>query len=209
MSDPVEPAEPRNWVLEAVERHEQALVLYAARLLGDQDAARDVVQDTYLKLCRQERDRIEPHLTEWLFTVCRNRALDLLRRRGRVTSLLEEHGEQATSPDPPPGEAMEQTEEAAQVMMLLQSLPPSQQEVIRLRFQNGFSYREISGITGHSVTNVGYLMHAGMKTLRMRLRAVQARASHPEAFSTDGTPEASSTVSPSARFQARLGWRPE
>jgi DNA-directed RNA polymerase specialized sigma24 family protein len=48
-------------------------------------------------------------------------------------------------------------------------LPPSQREVIRLKFQNGFSYKEISRISGHSVSNVGYLIHAGIKALRGEL----------------------------------------
>ena len=52
---------------------------------------------------------------------------------------------------------------------LLDALPANQREVIRLKFQNGFSYQEISRISGHSVTNVGYLIHAGLKTLRGQL----------------------------------------
>ena len=41
--------------------------------------------------------------------------------------------------------------------------------MIRLKFQNGFSYCEISRISGHSVTHVGYLIHTGLKTLRGQL----------------------------------------
>ena len=52
---------------------------------------------------------------------------------------------------------------------LLDALPPNQREVIRLKFQNGFSYQEISRISGHSVGNVGYLIHVGLKTLRGQL----------------------------------------
>jgi RNA polymerase sigma-70 factor (ECF subfamily) len=55
------------------------------------------------------------------------------------------------------------------VLDLLETLPASQREVIRLKFQNGFSYQEISRISGHSVTNVGYLLHVGLKSLRHRL----------------------------------------
>jgi RNA polymerase sigma-70 factor (ECF subfamily) len=65
------------------------------------------------------------------------------------------------------------------VLALLESLPPNQREVIRLKFQNGFSYQEISRISGHSVSNVGYLIHAGIKTLRGRLfdgQPAEARA---------------------------------
>ena len=47
--------------------------------------------------------------------------------------------------------------------------PRNQREVIRLKFQNGFSYQEISRISGHSVSNVGYLIHAGIKALRAHL----------------------------------------
>ena len=36
-------------------------------------------------------------------------------------------------------------------------LPPNQQEVVRLKFQNGFSYQEISRITSLSVGNVGFI----------------------------------------------------
>ena len=43
--------------------------------------------------------------------------------------------------------------------------------------QNGFSYQEISRITGHSVSNVGYLIHVGMKSIRSRMtEAPTARA---------------------------------
>ena len=65
------------------------------------------------------------------------------------------------------------------MLALLDTLPPNQREVIRLKFQNGFSYQEISRISGHSVSNVGYLIHAGIKTLRGRLfdgQPAEARA---------------------------------
>jgi RNA polymerase sigma-70 factor (ECF subfamily) len=58
-------------------------------------------------------------------------------------------------------------------------LPDSQQEVIRLRFQEGFSYKEISRITGFSVGNVGYLLHVGLKSLRGRLGVPDDGAASP------------------------------
>jgi RNA polymerase sigma-70 factor (ECF subfamily) len=48
-------------------------------------------------------------------------------------------------------------------------LPANQQEVVRLKFQNSLSYKEISAITGLSVTNVGYLLHTAIQTLRGKL----------------------------------------
>ncbi|CAN5717050.1 sigma-70 family RNA polymerase sigma factor [soil metagenome] len=158
-----------HWSRAAVDRFESPLTLYSARLLNDAEAARDVVQDAFLRLCTQDRQRVEPHLAEWLFTVCRNRALDVLRKERRMSRLQEEQLSVVPSPMPEPSADLERREEASRVLKMLDLLPDHQKEVIRLRFQNGFSYKEISRITGHSVSNVGYLMHAGMKTLRGRL----------------------------------------
>ena len=60
-------------------------------------------------------------------------------------------------------------EEVAGVLGVLGTLPENQQEVIRLKFQHGLTYREIAGVTKHSVSHVGVLIHAGMKTLRQKL----------------------------------------
>jgi len=159
----------QRWVLDAVGRFEGPLILYANRLLGDAERARDVVQDTFLKLCGQSRDAIDDRLAEWLFTVCRNRALDVLRKDGRMTRPGDDQVETRQGAEPDPAEAAIRVESAARVLDCLDRLPPSQREVIRLKFQNGFSYREISRISGHSVSNVGFLIHTGLKTLRKRL----------------------------------------
>jgi RNA polymerase sigma factor (sigma-70 family) len=162
------------WVNDAVARFQGPLTLYASRLLRDGEAARDVVQETFLKLCASDRESVDDHLAEWLFTVCRNRALDVLRKEQRVTQLHEEQVVRCLSPAPGPLELAEVRELGARVLELVESLPHSQQEVLRLKFQNGFSYQEISRISGHSVSNVGYLIHAGIKALRGRLFVVQA-----------------------------------
>ena len=167
------------WVREAVARFEGPLALYATRLLGDAETVRDVVQDTFLRLCAQDRDSVGDHLAEWLFTVCRNRALDILRKEHRMTQLSEEQVNRCLSPAPDPLEAAERHELGARVLALLETLPANQREVLRLKFQNGFSYQEISRISGQSISNVGYLIHAGIKTLRGHLfdgQPVEARA---------------------------------
>ena len=163
------PSVDRHWILEAVDRFEGPLILYATRLLGDGERARDVVQDTFLKLCKQPRLAVQDRLGEWLFTVCRNRALDVLRKEKRMNSLSEEKASTCTSSELDPALALAERDDAQQAMQLLDGLPANQQEVIRLKFQHGFSYREISQISGHSVTNVGFLIHSGMKTLRQRM----------------------------------------
>lgn len=161
--------ERERWAREAVARFEGPLLLYARRLLGDEESARDVVQDTFLRLWGQSRAQVDGHLAEWLFTVCRNRALDVLRKEHRMSRLGDEQANNRPSPTPGPLDLAEQRDLGARALELLETLPSNQREVIRLKFQNGFSYQEISRISGHSVSNVGYLIHVGIKTLRGRL----------------------------------------
>ncbi len=166
----------RLWFRSLVVEHETALLRYAARLTGDEDRARDVVQDTFLRLFRQDRAAVEAHVVPWLFTVCRNRALDVCRKEGRMTTTDDTGLVALPSHEPPPTAGLEQGELLARVLDLLDRLPPRQQEVIRLKFQNGLSYKEISGITSHSVSYVGVLIHQGMKTLRASLGALTPEA---------------------------------
>lgn len=158
-----------TWIRDAVERFQGPLTLYAAKLLGDADAARDVVQETFLRLCKQSRSEIEPRLAEWLFTVCRNRSLDVLRKESRMTQLSDEQIQTRPSGGASPDILAERHELSAKLTTLLDGLPNNQRDAIRLKFQNGFSYQEISRITGHSVSNVGYLIHVGMKSIRAQL----------------------------------------
>jgi RNA polymerase sigma-70 factor (ECF subfamily) len=154
----------------ALTRFEKPLIRYAAHLVGDVERARDVVQDTFLKLCSQNPLRVRDHLAQWLYTVCRNRALDVRRKESRMTSVaavpLKEPGDCAGGPLG----AAERTERLGLVLDVLCTLPARQQEVLRLKFQGDLSYREIGRITGLSPTNVGFLIHIGLKAIRERIR---------------------------------------
>ena len=152
-----------------LDQYEGQLIRYASRLTGNPDRARDVVQDTFLRLCEKERAKIEPHLAEWLFTVCRNRAFDVQRKESRMSPLTDAQIATTETNDPSPAVTAEKNETANQVSAALESLPANQQEVIRLKFQNGLSYKEISSITKLSASNVGFLIHTGIKTLRHHL----------------------------------------
>ena len=154
-----------------IAEHQAPLIRYATRLLGDPDRARDVVQDTFVKLMDQPPAAINGHAVEWLFTVCRHRALDVLRKEGRMKRFADGEAERVTAADPRPGRTLEQAETHAALLQMIGHLPPNQQEVVRLKFQNGFSYKEISRITELSVSNVGFLIHTAVARLRTEFAA--------------------------------------
>ena len=72
------------------------------------------------------------------------------------------------SVEPEPSLALEQEETLSKVLSSMRTLPESQQEVLVLKFRHGLAYREISRVTGHTISNVGYLIHMGVKALRAK-----------------------------------------
>ena len=155
-----------------LDAYQGPLVRYAAHLTGDLDLARDVVQDTFLRLWKQKKQRVEGHLAQWLFTVCRNRARDVLRKENRMNRMNRMTGTgnlEPASTAPGPATLLERRETLSRVLLALECLSPREQEVLRLKFQNGLSYREIAATVGISVSNVGYLIHTAVKKVRAEL----------------------------------------
>jgi RNA polymerase sigma factor (sigma-70 family) len=152
-----------------IAQQQTPLLRYATRLLRDPDRARDVVQDTFVKLLAEPPAAIDGHAVEWLFTVCRHRALDVLRKEGPMLTFDPADDTRSVSTEPRPGRALEEAETQAAVLHSIERLPANLQEVVRLKFQHGFSYKEIARITGRSVTNVGFLIHTAVTRLRAEL----------------------------------------
>ena len=73
--------------------------------------------------------------------------------------------------EPPrsPHASAEQHEDEDRLLLALAALPDGQQEVVRLKFHHGMSYREIASVTGKSVTNVGVTLHHAIRALRERM----------------------------------------
>ncbi len=155
----------------AVDAHAADLTRYAASILGDADGARDVVQDVFLRLWEAKPEAWEGHLRPWLFRVCRNRALDLRRKGGRVKPLDEVSTAYATAEGPGPGQMAETRDSHARIVAWMGTLPENQREVLRLKFQNGLSYKEIASVTELTVGHVGLLLHTALQTLRARATA--------------------------------------
>lgn len=149
--------------------YESPLIAYASSILNDPDLARDVVQDTFIRLCRQDPAKVREHLKAWLFTVCRNRAFDLLRKDPHTQALDESHWRNLRDPGPQPDDHAVAEERLTRILKLLSRLPPKQRDVILLKFQQGLSYQEIHDITGLSSGNIGFLIHTGLKHLRSLL----------------------------------------
>src|SRR5215471_17382103 len=134
---------PQN-VEDLLRRFEVPLLQYAARITGNSDRAKDVVQETFIKFVAAATNGAKPpeKTATWLFTVCRNGALNVCRKERRMMYLDEEIIESRADEQPMPFERIERREASGFLIKILATLPPRQQEVLQLKFQNDLSYQE-------------------------------------------------------------------
>ena len=152
---------------------ESPLLGYARRLTEDAEASEDLVQEAFLRLHSQFSEVRDPR--RWLFRTVHNLAINHQRRAGRTMPL---HGssEPGSAPakepvdlDPPPDEQLALWEGIGLVRLGLEALDARSREVVKLKFHQDLSYKEISARTGLSVGHVGYLLHYAVKTLAAEL----------------------------------------
>ena len=158
---------------EAVVRHyESPLLRYAARVLNDPDAAQDVVQDAFLRLLHRWKGDMTPdgRMTNWLYRVAHNCAVDHVRKTARRTLL---HRRAAAEQDqivsPNRGPEADVSDRALRAAAALQTLSLRERQLVVLKVYEEKSYKEMSAITGLSTGNVGYILHHAMRKLARAL----------------------------------------
>ncbi len=152
---------------------ESPLLGYAIRLLGQRGAAEDIVQDAFMRLHAQFDQVRQPR--RWLYRTVHNLALNHRRRADKLVpfdSDPEQPGPaapEAADPQPLPDEQIARWEGIGLVRLSLQTLDGRSRELVRLKFNDGLSYKEMSLRTGLSVGHVGYLLHHALKAIASEL----------------------------------------
>ena len=152
---------------------EAPLLAYALRLLREPAMAQDVVQESFVRLHAEFASVRDPR--RWLFRTVHNLALNQLRRDRKVIPLnpvADDSGAaeiDLTDPLPLPDEQLARWESMGLVRLSLGALDERSRELIRLKFHDDLSYKEMSARTGLAVGHVGYLLHHALKTIEAEL----------------------------------------
>jgi RNA polymerase sigma-70 factor, ECF subfamily len=160
-----------------VARHARLAGAVALSVVSDYDAAKDVVQEAFLKALEGLSALEDPAAFKgWLRNVVRTTALDHLRRRkvtGRAAEALpgqdEDDGAPLPAPDVGPDDLMQKAELRERVREEVAQLPESQREVVLLKYLDGRSYEEIADVTGLTVNTIESRLFRARATLRKRL----------------------------------------
>jgi len=160
---------------------ESPLLIYARRLLGDFSAAEDIVQEAFMKLHAQFHTVLAPQ--PWLYRTVHNLAVDHQRRVSRIVLVGDtaDAGDEDDSPahepsdaQPLPDEQIARWEGIGLVRLVLETLDERSRELIRLRFHEDLSYKEMAERTGLTVGHVGYLLHHALKAVAGELEKTEA-----------------------------------
>lgn len=145
------------------------LFRFAHSILRDDDLSKDVVQETMIKVWEKRNDlgRIQS-LEAWCMTMTRNFALDKLRSKHHKTLDLNE-GLKQEYDERSPYQLVEMGNTMEVIDSIVSNLPLKQKETFQLRDIEGFTYQEISEITGYNINDVKVNIFRARKIIRINL----------------------------------------
>lgn len=150
------------------------ILAYARRILPDEAAAEDCAAETFIQVWRDagRYDQRRGCVAAWVYTICRTRALDLLRARRRQFDL----GEAVQREQAVDFERFDETLIAAfdadrAVRPLLLRLTPEQRRLVGLAFFRGLSHSDIAAATGLPLGTVKSHIHRALTAMREELGA--------------------------------------
>lgn len=142
-----------------VDDHADSLYRFILKSIKDGDRANDIVQDSFEKLCMNVAEIESGVAKSWLFSTAYHKMIDNLRRESKMV-LTESYNDQDLFYDGSYSDLKEL------LNMALERLQEQQKTVILLRDYEGYSYREISEITGLSEPVVKISIYRGRMELR-------------------------------------------
>jgi RNA polymerase sigma-70 factor (ECF subfamily) len=154
---------------EIYDRYAEPIYRYLYRTVGDSAQAEDLTGEVFVKLLQALNTPRAPRekLKGWLYRVAHNLAMDWFRQQGRSMTLALD--EELAADDDPPSRAVEKQELQQRLRLAIAQLTRDQQQVILLRFGEGFKIAEVSRLMGKSEGAVKILQHRAVKRLRRLL----------------------------------------
>jgi len=160
-----------------VERHQMPLLHFLRRLVSTEEEALDCAQEAFLAAYRNLWRYSQAHtFRAWLYTIARNKALDLYRKRRREVPLA--GGEHLVARQPGPEELWLAKEETERLRQVLDGLPEHYRQALYLRYKQDLSYEEISVVLAIPLSRVKTYLHRGREKLRRELE----RRGHDEGY---------------------------
>lgn len=145
------------------------------RLLGNEDEAKDIVQEVFARVWKGKAGMAQIQNWEaWCMRIARNLSLDRIRLNHRQSTQLMHEGLDISLESPSPHEKAELKESIQQVAEIMATLPSKQRQVMHLRDVEGYSYNEICEILELDMNQVKVNLFRARQALREKLIKINA-----------------------------------
>ncbi|CCD95595.1 RNA polymerase ECF-type sigma factor [Bradyrhizobium sp. ORS 375] len=141
------------------------------RILHRQDLAEEVVQETYVKVWNNAA-QFDPSVSSpitWMAAIARNRAIDLVRKRGELSLEDEPSALEVAAETPDPLARREMSEELKRLLECVGRLEPDRQKLVLLAYYNGWSREQLATKFEAPVNTVKTWLRRSMMDIRQCL----------------------------------------
>jgi RNA polymerase sigma-70 factor (family 1) len=151
----------RNWPM---------LYLHTFKILGDEDEAKDLIQDTFFSIWEKSGDlQINTNLKGYLFIAVRNRIFSLIRRKKANPDFVDIVMEELNQLDNTTVEKIDERELIRLIDLEIEQLPKKMKEVFELSRKKFLTNKEIALKLNMSEEAVKKQIHRSIKTLKLKL----------------------------------------
>ncbi len=159
----------KQWLASTYDAYHDPIYRYIYRRIGDVETARELSADVFQRLIQVVcQGNTPPENTRaWLYQTAHNIVIDEYRRRQHRQHLQLDEAVLYSKDDPAELAHLHMAAERARAA--LKWLTPDQQQVLTLKFLEGFSNQEIAEIVGKSIGAVKALQHRGLSNLQQIL----------------------------------------
>lgn len=159
---------------ELLRRHQSRLFAYILRIVGDQDVADDIFQETFVKAIttlKQRRYVDTGKFSAWLMRIAHNLIIDHFRQEKNGATLSTDNENAPFFNDVSLAEdsiedRMVTDQVHADLRRIIDALPPAQKEVLELRFYKDLSFKEIAEMTGCGINTALGRMRYALQNMR-------------------------------------------
>ncbi len=151
------------------------LFRFALRFLGNEEEAKDVVQEVFIRIWngRDQMDNVQ-NWEAWCMRITRNLSLDRIRSMTRKQTQPIEESFDVQQETLTPHESTEADESMNRINQLIAALPAKQRQIIHLRDIEGYSYNEICEITELDLNQVKVNLFRARNAVREKLTKINA-----------------------------------
>ena len=154
-----------------VQQHQRLVFSLALKMLADEEEAKDVVQETFIRVWQRIGDYdTQKSFTTWLYTIASHLCLDRLKQMRRILPLPKDEKVLQDFANNDSQQTLENSEWVSIVRMLAEGLSPKQKLVFTLCQMEGLPSTEVEQITGLDAKQVKSNLYVARQTIRERLK---------------------------------------